>query len=124
MSTIHGDAAGSPVNCEQNARGTLFRKALIASLLYQEPETLKQDVHDCSASSGATWKTADAEERSSGTQDYSMASSEESLEVAKPIHAPLKAQSVFNHHPTIMGVIRNGRFKCIFEFAIRLSHLS
>ena len=124
MSTIQENAAESPVNCEQNARGTLFRKALIASLLYQEPETLKQDVHDCSASSGATWKTADAEERSSGAQDYLMTSSEESLEVAKRIHVPLKAQSVFNHHPTIMGDLRNGRFKCIFEFAIKLSHLS
>ena len=124
MSTIQEKAAGSPVNCEQNARDTLFRKAMIASLLHQEPRTRKQHVHDCSASSGATWKTADAEERSSGTQDYSMTSSEESLEVAKRIHVPLKAQSVFNHYPTIMGVIRNGRFKCIFEFAIRLSHLS
>ena len=53
-----------------------------------------------------------------------MTSSEESLEVVKRIHVPLKAQSVFNHHPTIMAVIRNGRFKCIFEFAIRMSQLS
>jgi hypothetical protein len=124
MSTIHGDAAGSPVNCEQNARGTLFRKAMIASLLYQEPETLKQDVHDCSASSGATWKTADAEERSSGTQDYSMAPSAKSLDFANQFHAHLKAHSVFNHHPTIMGDMPNGYFKYVFEFAITPAHLS
>ena len=85
---------------------------------------MKQDVHDCSAPSDATWKTADAEEWSSGAQGYSMTSSEESLEVAKRIHVPLKAQSVFNHHPTIMGDIRNGRFKFLFEFAIKLSNLS
>jgi hypothetical protein len=30
MSTIHGDAAGSPVNCEQNTLCTLFRNRLIA----------------------------------------------------------------------------------------------
>lgn len=91
MSTIQEKAARSPVNCEQNARGTLFRKALIASLLHQEPRALKQDVHDCSASSGATWKTADAEEWSSRARDDSMASSEESLAISKRNHVPLKA---------------------------------
>ena len=94
MSTIQENAARSPVNCEQNARGTLFRKALIASLLHQEPrssETIMRDVHDCSASSGATWKTADAEEWSSRARDDSMASSEESLAISKRNHVPLKA---------------------------------
>lgn len=91
MSTIQEKAARSPVNCEQNARGTLFRKALIASLLHQEPRTLKQDVHDCSSSSDGTWKTADATQWSSWAQDNSMASSEESLAISKRNHVPLKA---------------------------------
>ena len=53
-----------------------------------------------------------------------MASSEESLDFANQIHAPLNAYSVFNHHPTIMGDMRNGRFKYLFEFAITPTHLS
>ena len=44
ISTIQENTTGSPVNCGQNLGCTLFRNG---------------DVHDCSASADATWKTED-----------------------------------------------------------------
>jgi hypothetical protein len=92
MSTIQEGATGSPVNCEQNACCTLFRNGLIASLLQPGTKTsLKQscgDVQDCSASSDATWKTEDAEEREVKGSGLLNGISEKSLGVAKQIQAP------------------------------------
>jgi len=95
VSTIEENAAGSTVNCGQNASGTLLRCGLIASMTQPGTETsLKQsggDVHDCSVPSDATWKTAEAEECGSRAKGCSTAASEEFLEIAKRIHAPLQA---------------------------------
>jgi hypothetical protein len=52
-----------------------------------------------------------------------MAPSEKSLEAADRVLPALKAQSVITHHPKIMGDTRNGRFKYLFEFAVKSSHL-
>jgi hypothetical protein len=53
-----------------------------------------------------------------------MAPSEKSLEAVDRVLPALKAQSVITHHPTFMGDMRNGRFKYLFEFTIKLPHLS
>jgi hypothetical protein len=91
MSTIQENAAGSPVNCEQNARGTSFRNVLIAPLLQPGTENsearcarllsiFRCNVEDC--------RCGRVEFRA---QDHSKASLEKSLEVAKRLHVTLKA---------------------------------